>query len=67
MLTRLELDCDPRVPLQRSKLENQENDIFGAKKKALFGVPLGTISMGFLGHLIASLNTKQGFSIEGGN
>ena len=24
--------CDPRVPLQRSKLENHENDIFGVKK-----------------------------------
>ena len=33
---------DPRVPLQRSKLENRENDIF-AVKKCLFGVPLGTI------------------------
>ena len=22
-------NCDPRVPLQRSKLENQENDMFG--------------------------------------
>ena len=28
--------CDPRVPLQRSKLENRENDIFGVKK-SLFG------------------------------
>ena len=27
---------DPRVPLQRSKLENQENDLFGVKK-CLFG------------------------------
>ena len=25
-------NCDPRVPLQRSKLENRENDIFGGKK-----------------------------------
>ena len=44
--------CDPRVPLQMSKLESQENDVFGVKN-ALFGVPLGTILMGFLGHLIA--------------
>ena len=32
--------CDPRVPLQRSKLENQENDIFGVKKCLFWGVPL---------------------------
>ena len=30
--------CDPRVPLQRSKLENRENDNFGVKKR-LFGGP----------------------------
>ena len=30
--------CDPRVPLQRSKLENRENYIFGVKK-CLFGGP----------------------------
>ena len=29
---------------------------FLGSKNALFGVPLGTILMGFLGHLIASLN-----------
>ena len=35
--------CDPRVPLQRSKLENQENDLFGVKKCLFGGGPLGTI------------------------
>ena len=32
--------CDPRVPLQRPKWENQENDIFGVKKCLFWGVPL---------------------------
>ena len=31
--------CDPRVPLQRSKLENRENDIFGVKKCLFWGRP----------------------------
>ena len=35
-------NCDPRVPLQRSKLENQEMTFLGSKN-AFWGVPRGTI------------------------
>ena len=44
----------PQGPLQRSKLENRENDIFGVKK-CLFGGPPWNHLMGFLGHLLPSL------------
>ena len=35
--------------------KNQENDMSGAKKCLFLGVPLGTIWMGFLGHIMPSL------------
>ena len=52
------------VPLQRSKWENQENDMFGVKK-CLFGGP----SWNPLNGLFGALNShpQQGFSIEGGH
>ena len=44
-------DCDPRVPLQRSKLGNQGNDILGSKN-AFFGGP----SWNYLNGLFGAFN-----------
>ena len=56
--------CDPRAPLQRSKLENRENDIFGVRR-CLFWGPSWNRFNGLFG-AFTSL-PSQGFSIEGGN
>ena len=48
---------DPRVPLQRSKLENRENDIFGDKKVPFWGSLLEPFTWAFWA-LNPSLNTK---------
>ena len=59
------LACDPKVPLQRSNLENWEHDSFGESKKAFcLEIPFETISMGFWG--VCKALFFPGFWIERG-
>ena len=53
------LCCDPRVPLQRSKWENQENDNLGSKN-AFLGGPSWNHLNGLFGHFMPSLNNIEG-------